>query len=495
MQERGDWHSIERLNETDDQRLRDFGYKPQFKRVLGLFADFALGYSYMSPVAGFYALFAQALTTGGPAFLWTMPVVLLGQTLTALILAESSSQYPIAGGVYQWARRLAGPRWGFLTAWMYLLGLLGTIAGLAAGVAPYVAPLVGMDASPTFSAVAGIAVIVLAAIPNLIGTRFVARAAEAGVWSGVVGMLLCGVYLLLFGRHQPLSALALGPDNMHGPSASALLASSLIGIWIFFGHEACGDLAEEVTHASRAVPRAMLLTMLTGGGSALVIGFGMTLAIPDMALALNGQDANPADTLLRHAFGSAGANFVLACLIVVVLSATTSVIASTSRLLFSLGRDGAIFGSGALQRVDVTRGLPLVAVAVATAVPVLLVAVGILSKDAASAIISFATAAIYSAFAMVVISAVVARLGGWKPSGHFQLGVFGWPVTLLALAFGAAAIVNLCWPRPASDDQSWVLVWINAISLVAIMGTGVLQLGRARRFDAVPAGGSAAGGL
>lgn len=495
MQERGDLGNVERFAESDDQRLRDFGYNPQFKRVLGLFADFSLGYSYMSPVAGFYALFAQALITGGPAFLWTMPVVLLGQTLTALVLAEASSQYPIAGGVYQWARRLAGPRWGFLTAWMYLLGLLGTIAGLAAGVAPYVAPLIGVDATPTFSAVAGIAVIVLAAIPNLIGTRFVARAAEAGVWSGVIGMLLCGVYLLLFGRQQPLSVLTLGSDNVGSPSAAALLASSLIGIWIFFGHEACGDLAEEVTDASRAVPRAMLLTMLTGGGSALVIGFGMTLAIPDMALALSGKDASPAATLLRHAFGGAGANFVLVCLIVVVLSATASVIASTSRLLFSLGRDGAIFGSASLQRVDVTRGLPLTAVAVATAVPILLVAVGILSTDAASAIISFATAAIYSAFAMVVIGATVARLGGWKPSGHFRLRVFGWPVTILALAFGVAAITNLCWPRPASDQQSWYLVWINIISLALILVTGLLQLSFARRFDAVPTSGSAAGGL
>lgn len=106
---RRDWENIEVGHETDDQRLRDFGYRPQFQRVLSLFGDFSLGYSYMSPIAGFYALFAFALATGGPSFFWTMPIVLLGMLFVTLVFAEASSQYPIAGGVYQWARRIGGP--------------------------------------------------------------------------------------------------------------------------------------------------------------------------------------------------------------------------------------------------------------------------------------------------------------------------------------------------------------------------------------------------
>ena len=85
--------------DAEDRLIVGFGYKPQFKRVLGLFGDFSLGYSYMSPLAGFYALFAYALTTAGPAYFWTIPVILFGQILVALVLAEAASQYPIAGGV------------------------------------------------------------------------------------------------------------------------------------------------------------------------------------------------------------------------------------------------------------------------------------------------------------------------------------------------------------------------------------------------------------
>jgi amino acid transporter len=465
--------------QTDDNRLRELGYQPQFKRALGLFADFSLGYSYMSPIAGFYALFGFALATAGPAFFWTMPVVLVGHTLVALVFAEAASQYPIAGGVYQWARRLAGVRFGFLTGWMYLLALIGTTAGLAAGVAPYLAPLLGVEATPTFNAVAGIVMVVLAAMLNLMGTRILARATELGVWAGLVGLAVCGVYLLLFARLQPFSVLFESFGAGSANPTGALLAASLIGIWIFFGHESCGDLAEEVEDASVKVPRAMILTMVFGGISALLIALGMILAVPDMAAAVSGSAGNPAEVVLNANFGPVGAKAMLVCLLFVVLSATVSVVASASRLLFSLGRDNLIFGSDLMKNIDERRGLPVPAVLAATIVPCLVVAFGLLSPDAATAIISFATAGIYTAFAMVVLAAVIARNGGWKPAGPFTLGSWGWPVTIIALIFEVLAVLNIVWPRPASPDASFYATYLIPIVLVVVFILGLAQMGRA----------------
>jgi amino acid transporter len=203
--------------DSEDRVIASFGYQPQFKRVLGLFADFALGYSYMSPLAGFYALFAYALTTAGPAYFWTLPVILFGQILVAMVFAEASSQYPIAGGVYQWARHLVGPRWGFLTAFMYLLALLATNAGLAYGGAPYLASLFGYDVTPVSNAIGALAMIIVAALINFGGTRILAKGVEAGVWAGLIGLAFAGVYLLFFGHVQPVSVLfenfGAGSDN------------------------------------------------------------------------------------------------------------------------------------------------------------------------------------------------------------------------------------------------------------------------------------------
>ena len=49
----------------EDKRLLALGYKPQLSRVLGLFANFSVAFSYLSPMVGIYSLFALGLGTGG----------------------------------------------------------------------------------------------------------------------------------------------------------------------------------------------------------------------------------------------------------------------------------------------------------------------------------------------------------------------------------------------------------------------------------------------
>jgi len=465
--------------DSEDRIIAAFGYKPQFKRVLGLFADFALGYSYMSPLAGFYALFAFALTVAGPAYFWTLPVILFGQVLVALIFAEASSQFPIAGGVYQWARHLVGPRWGFLTAFMYLLALLATNAGLAYGGAPYIAAMLGYEATPVTNAMGALAMIVIAALINFGGTKILAKGVEAGVWAGLIGLGFAGIYLLLFGKVQPVSVLfenfGAGAENY----PAALFAASLIGIWIIFGFESCGDLGEEVQEASRKIPRAMMLTMLIGGISTLVIGLGMTLAVPDMQAAVSGTVANPADAVLRANFGETGADLGIIILLVIIISAAAAIMASTSRLLFSMGRDKLIVGHEALRRIDERRGLPNAAILTATVIPCLIILIAIFSSNAITQVISFATAGIYTSFHMVVGGALYARLKGWKPAGHFKLGGWGMLVNIVALAFGVVMIINLVWPR--TPDAPWYLNCINLLSVLFIFVLGLLQLGNVNR--------------
>jgi len=74
-------------------------------------ANFSLGFTYLSPVVSTYTLFAVALADGGPPMIWSFLIAGAGQFLVALVFSEVVAQYPIAGGVYPWARRLWGQRW------------------------------------------------------------------------------------------------------------------------------------------------------------------------------------------------------------------------------------------------------------------------------------------------------------------------------------------------------------------------------------------------
>ena len=58
------------------------------------------------------------MTVAGPAWVWVLPVALAGQCLLLVVYAELASEFPIAGGAYQWSRRLMGPTYGWLSGWV-----------------------------------------------------------------------------------------------------------------------------------------------------------------------------------------------------------------------------------------------------------------------------------------------------------------------------------------------------------------------------------------
>src|SRR5205823_14970496 len=94
-------------SDRDSDDLARFGYKQELKRTLGVFSSFAVAFSYISPSAGILTLFALGLTTIGGVFIWSWPVVALGQFVIALGWAELASHYPVAGSVFQWTKYLA----------------------------------------------------------------------------------------------------------------------------------------------------------------------------------------------------------------------------------------------------------------------------------------------------------------------------------------------------------------------------------------------------
>src|SRR5262245_22122748 len=109
--------------DQDAAQLAQLGYTPNFERSMSLWENFSLGFTYLSPVVGVYSVFALALAAGGPPMFWTYLIVGLGQLLVCLVFGEVVSQFPIAGGIYPWARRLIGKRTAWMAGWLYLWAL------------------------------------------------------------------------------------------------------------------------------------------------------------------------------------------------------------------------------------------------------------------------------------------------------------------------------------------------------------------------------------
>jgi amino acid transporter len=470
------------LSPADDSRLADLGYTSEFRRDMSLWANFSLGFTYLSPVVGIYTLFASSLALGGPPMIWSLVIVGAGQFLVALVFGEVVSQYPLTGGIYPWARRLWGRRWAWMTGWVYLVALLVTIASVAYGAGPYLSALLGIEVSSGNTILCALIILGVALAINLAGTRALALAAIIGFTAELVGALAVGGWLLLTQRHHGLGVLF---DSFGAGSESgyfvAFLAAGLIGIFQYYGFEACGDVAEEVPDPTRRIPKAMRMTIYVGGAAATFVCLALLLAVPDFAAVVSGADADPVTNVLTTAFGATGLKVVLGVVLLSFLSCALSLQAAASRLLYSYARDDMIAGSRAFRRFSPARRIPPNALLVAALVPALVVLGSIVSEDALIKIISFAVLGIYLGFQMVVLAALRARLRGWRPSGPFTLGRAGLAVNVAALLYGVLAIVNMAWPR--TPDAPWYDDYLVALSGLVVVAAGLIYLLVAKPYD------------
>ena len=80
--------------------------------------------------------------------------------------------------------------------------------------------------------------------------------AKIGLGAELAGVIALGLYLLIFDRKQPFSvffdALGAGGDQAY---LITFLGASLSGLFLFYGFEACGSVAEEVRDRRAVSPK------------------------------------------------------------------------------------------------------------------------------------------------------------------------------------------------------------------------------------------------
>lgn len=461
-----------------DGHLEALGYEGEFQRSMGLVANFALGFTYLSPLVGVYSLFALGLATAGPPAIWWIIIVGLGQTLVALVFGEVVAQYPITGGIYPWTRRLWGARYAWIAAWVYVWAMIVTITSVAEFGGGFAAALFGLENTAGVGLATAVALLLIALAFNFSGTQVMSRVARIGFAAELAGVVAVGLYLMIFHRKQPFSVFF---DSMgtagSGSYLTAFFAAALTGLFLFYGFEACGDVAEEVEHPGRRIPVAMLLSIGVGGISGLMSFAGYVLAAPNLKDIIAGKDGDPIPGILKDSLGTVGQKVFLVIAITAFISCVLSLQAAASRLLYSFGRDQMLPGHRWLAKLSVKHAVPTNALIVASLVPMAICLYIYAQPSALVRVTSFAVLGIYLCFQMVVLAALRQRLRGWRPAGEFSLRGFGLPVTVLALAYGVTAMYLLAKP---GSTGSFGDRWTSLIGLVVVLVVGLAYLFTAR---------------
>jgi len=451
-------------------------------------------------------LFALGLTTIGGVFIWTWPVVALGQFIVALNFAEVSSHYPVAGSVFQWTKFMANRSYSWFTGWIYLFAGILTVTSVVATLPLALIPALNglgwsslgkgdsQTALNTELVLAAITLVVVTVL-NIYGVRLVSIINNTGVIFEILGMFVFAIILLAFHNHQGIHIVT-NSAGFHVEPAS-FLAAMFMSLFVIYGFDTAATLAEETKDPRRQAPKAVLYSVI----GAFIIGgvflLGTLVAIPNLHTATSGLGWNPAQVITAN-FPSAFATLYLFVVSAAIFVCCLSIMAATIRLCFGMSRDNQLPGSRFLSRVSPGLHTPVwscVAVMVIAAVP-------FIQFSGAAIVAIAATGMIYLSYFLGNLVILRARARGWpRTTAPFKLGRWGMLVNIVALLYGGAMLVNFAWPRVASNPKpnqeggllhlnfldGVPILWTVAVFIVLVGAVYYLVVGRTKAFAPVTA--------
>lgn len=504
----------------DSALLAKFGYRQELRRRLHFFNDFGIGFTYLSPIVGIFALFTLGLGSGGPAYLWLMPIVIAGQLLLALVLAEIGSTYPLAGALYQWGKNLMGPRYGWFVGWAYSWAILATIAANATAVIIFAGPLINdifgtnlNPADPNTILISSIIALAIVTFVNGVGVRYTAWIANLGVWAEILGTVGLGILLLALGLHHGFGYLfttqgvesiktnPLGVDFHGNWLLGAVPIAILAHVWIFYGNESAGDLGEEVVSASRIVPRAIISALLIAGLVSFIFVMIAILAIPSGGFSTAASSTGGIPYIIyANVTSRAMRDIILFIIVYAFFSCTSAVQAAATRLIYSYARDEAMPASRLFSRVSNRFHTPIAAVLLAFVIPVLFsllvhftptkpITIAFVTYpanvSALAVLVSFSVTGTYGSFLLVMLGSLIARRRGWRPQGPFKLGRWAIPITIAGILYEAIVVLDVVYPSGPNSPRAQLFNydWLTLLVaiLIALIGFVYYAIGRPDR--------------
>jgi len=447
-------------------------------RSMSVWHSFTLGFAVVSPVAGLYAIIGVQTVVAGGGWFAALAVCLVMQLLVATVYAELSSQFPIAGGAYKWARQLGGAIAGQYAGVIYICSTIAMVTTTAYTGGFWLATFCGSPGDGGGMMVLwGAIFLLICTLLNLAPVSIFNLVIKLGVYAEVVGSFGVALLLFFFFRQHPVMELFQHMGTGTAPSEmAAFLAALAIAGWAFIGFDACSTTAEETHQPKRMVPRAIFMSLLVVGTVVLFNSAALILAFDPGTLRHSSHTADPVTPLIASSIGDWFEQPFLAIVMTAFLACGASMVKYSSRIVFSMAREGNM--PALLSQVTASK-TPRNAVLFT----VLLAGCGLvfgLNDDAVATIIAFGTGGLYTMFAFTTGFALFARLTGrWNPAlGELKLGGWGLVINILAFIWSLFELINIAWPRPyaISADAPWWQLWATPLVLGSILTVTTLYI-------------------
>jgi len=371
---------------------------------LRFFRTIAESVGVQGPTAGVViaAAVLAGVSGGGTGLVLIVAAVAMGFVAYAFIIFTRG--FNSAGSVYGFTGAVAGPRFGFLSAWTLMLAYVSFAGGTYAVTADEAQPAFGATglhlAWQVYAIIAFVLVLALAYLDIKISATVIL--ALEGV-SMLLVIIACSIVLAKGGFHG--HAFSSAPFRPDGVALPVLGLGIVLSFSSFSGFEAAATLGEETRQPGRLIPLAIAVSLAVVAIFEIGVTAVVTNAYPGVGQLSAAQvplvtvtDKFAADwmgTLVNFGAVVSAFGVCLACVV------------AASRMLFALGRDT---GPGMLRRTSRLTGAPvgaLIWVGAGSLFPLLVVSKERLATRAVAISLAYGADLIVAAYILVVVAAII----------------------------------------------------------------------------------------
>ncbi|CUA75900.1 putative amino-acid permease PB24D3,02c [Schizosaccharomyces pombe 972h-] [Rhizoctonia solani] len=470
-----------RVAQADEELLASLGYKQEFKRAFTPFEVFGIAFSIIALLPSIASCLVYSLPYGGPvSMVWGWLAASIMIMFVGLALAELASAAPTSGGLYFWTWTFSPPRYKKVLSWLVgyanTLGSIACVASIDWGCAVQVTAAATIGSGGNFVATTGqtygiyIAILFTHAVVCSLATEVLARFQSVYV---VLNLILFFGVLIALPAATPTefmntASFALGDfTNLSTyPAGFAFILSWLAPVWTIGAYDSCVHISEEASNAAVAVPWAIIGAIGISG----ILGTAMNMAIAfcmgkDLDAIVNSDIGQPLAVIFFNSFGQKATLGIWSVVVLTQWGMGSSIVLATSRQVFAFSRDGAMPFSGILYRMNSYTKTPVNTVWFSVFVSALLGLLAFAGEAAIAAVFSLSVIGLYIAYSIPIGARFLFKGHNYKP-GPFNLGAFGLPVAIIAIAFMTFIDIVFLFPTelaPAVADMNYAVVVLGGV--------------------------------
>lgn len=309
----------------------------QLTRSVTLLPAVLFGLAFMS-LGTVFSTFGIASQESHGMIVGSYILALIVMLFTAYSYGQMSKAYPVAGAAYTYVQRAISPNLGFLVGWSILMDYLFT-------------PMVNFllfriyfsKAFPSVPPYLWVILMVIAVgIVNIKGIKLATSVNKIIISSVVIFLAIFCILCInsILGGTGTGTLLTSAPIFNPEESFSLLVAGAAILCFSFLGFDAVSTLSEEAVNPKKTIPRAILLCTLIGGLIYIFVSYIAYNVWPDYTSFTDPSAA--AYDVIELVGGNLLASFFLATKVIGFFASAVASQASTSRVLYAMGRDGQL---------------------------------------------------------------------------------------------------------------------------------------------------------